>query len=192
MFPGLPVAVGHTHTHTHTHNLWFPADSPPRSTSTLTSLPTGRSLRMSTTWAWLSVCTFCRLISLMTSPFSKPAAPLAVQDHLHLLAQRAVGDGEAETPGAFHQRHAHQLRLQHGGVGALLREVVVVLVVGVVVVAASVGHGSRRSRLPGQGSPVWDGVVRVLRRGAGGDGEASLEVPGPEVSSLLLESSGSG
>lgn len=48
------------------------ANSPPLSTSTLTSLPTGRSLRMSTTWEWFIVWTFCLFISLMTSPFSKP------------------------------------------------------------------------------------------------------------------------
>ncbi len=49
-----------------------PALLPPLKTNRFTSLPTGSSFSISTTCAWLSVCTFCRLISFITSPFNRP------------------------------------------------------------------------------------------------------------------------
>ncbi len=94
-------------------------------------------------------------------------APLGVQDHLHLLAQGAICDGEAKAPRTFYQRHAHQLWLQQSGVRAFLvgdvrKMVVVVVRMVVVVVASSVGHRWYCSSLLGEGPSVWDCVVGIL------------------------------
>lgn len=120
-------------------------------------------------------------------------APLGVQDHLHLLAQRAICDGEAEATRAFYQRHAHQLWLQQSGVRAFLvgdlsRSVVVVLVgMSMVMMAPSVGHGWCSS-LPGEGCSIWDCVVGFLRRGGRG-GRGSI-LGGAEASRRLLTAAG--
>ena len=118
------------------------------------------------------------------------AAPLGIQDHLHLLTQGAVCNGEAEASGAFHQGHAHQLRLQQSGIRAFLvvRKVVVLVVRMVVVVASSIGHGRHCGDLPGEGSSVWDCVVGVLW-GGGGGGRGSV-LGGGETSRGLLAAAG--
>lgn len=97
------------------------------------------------------------------------AAPLGIQDHFHLLAQRAVCNGEAETPWAFNQRHAHELWLQQSGVRTLqVVGVMVVVGVRVWVVAPPVSHWLYCSSLPRQGRSLWDFVMRVLWGGGGG------------------------
>jgi len=170
------------------------ANSPPLSTSTLTSLPTGRSLRMSTTWEWLNVWTFCLLISLMTSPFSRPRHHWASRIIFTFWPRGQSAMAKPKPPGPFTKGTPTSSGCNRVGSGPSWLGAWgrcwwrwwwwwrPPLVMGG---TAAVCLG----RVPPSGT-VWWGSSGVEVEG---EGEVSLDVARPpEASSLLLESSGRG